>query len=126
AAQFPRGRHFFNIVDAGAMPGVFANVAAYAQGGLNLGDPEHPRRVKAGVVTTGFFATLGVPPRFGRTFTDEEGKPRAANVAILSDALWHSVYGGSDVIGRTIDLRGTKYSVVGIMPPRFGFPKESD
>src|SRR5262249_2365870 len=43
-----------------SMPGIFSSVAAFASGGLNLSDTSHPRRVAVGVVTAGFFSTLGV------------------------------------------------------------------
>lgn len=54
----PRPR-LFDIDHVRDMRDVFSHVAAYASGGLNLVDPERPRRVKAGVVSGDFFATLG-------------------------------------------------------------------
>jgi putative ABC transport system permease protein len=73
-----------DISDVAVMTGVFSSPASYASGGLNLSDPDRPLRVKAGVVTASFFATLGVTPLSGRTFTAEEGKPRGPLATILS------------------------------------------
>src|SRR5690606_17202641 len=66
----PSEGRLLSIDDVGAMTDVYSHVAAYASGGLNLDDPERPLRVRAGVVTTSFFATLGAHPIRGRTFSD--------------------------------------------------------
>jgi putative ABC transport system permease protein len=114
------------ITDLAAMVDVFSEVGAYASGGLNLADPERPRRVNVGVVTANFFGMLGVAPMRGRTFTAEEGRPEGPAVAILSQAMWTRQFGQDPVLGRTIQLGSRSYEIVGIMPARFGFPDESD
>jgi predicted permease len=120
------GPHSVTVPTVASMPDLFSSVAAFASGGLNLSDRAHPRRVNVGVVTTGFFATLGVLPKLGRPFEESEGRPDAGHVAILSDALWHTQFAGADVIGHPIDLNDERYTVVGVMPPGFSFPTESD
>jgi putative ABC transport system permease protein len=114
------------IGDVAAMSDVFSNVAAYASGGLNLADPERPQRVKVGVVTSSFFETLGIPAIRGRAFTASDGTPDAPPVAVLSHGLWTRQFGESDVLGRRIQLGMRSFEVVGVMPPRFGFPEESE
>ncbi|HEX6314803.1 MAG TPA: ABC transporter permease [Gemmatimonadaceae bacterium] len=116
----------FDITDAIAMGDVFANVAAYASGGMNLADPEQPRRVRVGVVSGGFFATIGRTAARGRVLGDADAKIGAAKVVVLSWALWHSSFGGADMLGETIPLNETRYEVIGVMPPGFSFPAESD
>jgi putative ABC transport system permease protein len=120
------GARSLDFSDVAAMPEVFSQVAAYASGGLNLEDPERPVRVRAGVVTATFFATLGARPMLGRGFTDEEGRPGGPLAVILSHRLWGVQYGGADVLERRITLHGRPYTVVGVMPPGFTFPQESD
>jgi len=115
-----------DISDVAVMAGVFSSPASYASGGLNLSDPDRPLRVKAGVVTASFFATLGVTPLSGRTFTAEEGKPRGPLATILSYGLWQRHFGGAPMLGKPITLHGRPYTVVGIMRPGFVFPDESD
>lgn len=121
-----RGEGAISVEDVQEMSQVFTRVAAFASGGLNVADPENPVRVNAGVVTASFFHTLGVRPLKGRPFTDEEGRPRGPSATILSYALWQRQYGGRDMLGRTITLHGKSYEVVGIMPPGFSFPNESE
>jgi putative ABC transport system permease protein len=44
-------------------------------------------------------------------------------VAVISHGLWSRHFGGDpEVLGRTISLSGRALRVVGVMPPRFGFP----
>ena len=118
--------HYPDINDVSALRSSFAEVAAYAAGTLNLDDPAHPTRVKVGVVTPSFFAALDRMPTRGRPFAGAEGRPRGPEVAILSDALWRGHFGGRPMLGSLISLSGRRYAVVGVMPPGFSFPDESD
>ena len=122
----PEDHSTLDIIDVGEMAEVFSHVAAYATGGLNLADREQPQRVKVGVVTVDFFATLGVAPLHGRSFDDREGKPDGPAVAIVSDGLWSRHFGREEVLGRRVQLGARSFEIVGVMPPRFGFPGESD
>ena len=121
-----RGPHFLDITDARKMTDLFSGVGAYAAGGLNLSDASNPRRVRVGVVTSNFFSLLGAAPKAGRGFNEDEGRPNGAHAAVLSDALWRDKFGGADMVGKSIELNGKTYSVVGIMRPGFNFPNESD
>ena len=125
---FPRDtRHTqVDLADAGTMHETFSSVASYAAGGINVSDAEHPIRAVAGVVTAGFFTTLGVPPLLGRTFVAEEGVPNGPRVVILSHALWRRQYGGRPIAALTAQLNGRTYQVIGVMPAGFGFPGASE
>src|SRR5262245_9427671 len=84
------------------------------------GDPE---RLTGAVVTDGFFATLGVSPQLGRSFTPDEDRPGAQRVVVLSHGLWQRRFGGDPQIsGRKITLNGNPYLIVGVMPPDFKHP----
>jgi predicted permease len=108
------------------MRDIFSHAAAYASGGLNLADPERPRRVRAGVVSGGFFGTLGVPAAHGRTIGEGDADPAAPRVVVLSWGLWQDAFGGSEVVGKTLPLNSTRYEIIGVMPRGFSFPDESD
>jgi putative ABC transport system permease protein len=82
-----------------------------------------PLSVAVSRVTPSAFAALGVTPQAGRLFSDDEGKDGAARAALLSDALWRQRFGADlNIVGRTIDLSGDLYTVVGVMRPEFRFP----
>lgn len=89
---------------------------------INDGEPE---QIPGAAVTYNMFSVLGVSPAIGRTFVAEEDKPNARRVVILSDGLWKRRFGGErNVIGKDILINGEKYSVIGVMPPKFEFPME--
>lgn len=116
----------FDITVPLSMRETFTHVAAYASGGLNLADPERPRRVRVGVVSADFFATLGVAAARGRTIAQPDGLPEAPRVVVLSWQTWQRDFGARDVIGTTIPLNTSRYEVIGVMPDGFSFPSESD
>jgi putative ABC transport system permease protein len=104
----------------------FTSVALYGSGGLNLGDNATPLRVRAAGVTAGFFNALAVPARLGRTFDTSE-ELAASAVVVLGDNLWRTRFGSDpDVAGKTTRLNGRPYTILGVMPPGFGFPEEAD
>jgi predicted permease len=91
-------------------------------GGVNLAGDGLPELVPAQRVSVDFFRVLGVAPVVGRSFTPEEDRNGGAKVVVLSDALWQRRYGGDrNLIGRTIALNGRSYTVIGVLPPDFGF-----
>src|SRR6185295_482984 len=109
--------------DFRADSGVFAHVAAYASGGLNLTGGAEPARVNITYVTDDFFTTLGRMPSEGRQPTAEEFAKNGPKVIVLSHGLWQKQFGGDRaVVGRMVQLNGRSYRVVGIMPPEFSFP----
>jgi len=76
--------------------------------------------VTAGAVGADFFQVVRMPPALGRVFLPEEDLPGRGRVVVLSDGFWKSHLGGArDVIGRTIALDGSDYTIVGVMPARF-------
>lgn len=91
---------------------------------MDIGGTERlPEQVQGAVVTAGFFSTLGVPPRIGRTFAAGDDKPHSPTLAVLSEALWRRHFDASpSVVGQTILANGLNATVVGVMPADFGFP----
>ncbi len=72
------------------------------------------------------FETLGIAPAMGRTFSNQEDRPGGPPVAVISYGLWKRRFGGSpDVLSQRIRLDGKLFSVIGVMPPNFGYPSRS-
>ena len=81
--------------------------------------------VRALRVTDGFFEVLGVPPAVGRSILRDDTRPGGAQVAILSDSLWHSAFGAdTSVIGRQLEMDNVVYTVIGVMPPGFSYVEQ--
>ena len=73
------------------------------------------------------FPLLGVNAQIGRTFSPEEDKEKGEPVVVISHSLWHRHFKGSvSILDRTINLDGRLYTVVGVMPSGFDFPKDVD
>jgi len=104
------------------VPGL-ASFAAWGRRGATLERDGRPRRLQVARVTGEFFRVLGVEPALGRTFGPGEDTPEPARVAVLSNGLWRSEFGGrASVVGSTIDLDGRPTRVLGVMPPGFAYP----
>ena len=72
------------------------------------------------LVSGSYFQTLGVSPVLGRTLVRDDEKPGAPAVAVLDYAYWQRAFGGSPgVIGRTIRLNNTAFTIVGVTEPEF-------
>ena len=91
-------------------------------GGLVFTGGDEARLVETAYVTPGFFETLGMGALHGRFLAPEEeyGDNR---LLVLSHGYWLREHGGDpEVVGRSLDMEGQAYRVVGIMPPDFAFP----
>jgi predicted permease len=101
----------------------FQDVAAFSPGwGVYVSGPTEPSHLEAARVSTNFFTTLGVTPAMGRVFQSNESSAGAWNVAILSDAVWRTLYGADrGVVGRTVKIDGTPHVIVGVMPRDLAF-----
>src|SRR5690554_5252012 len=93
---------------------------------VNLVVNGEPERISGQQVTPSFFNVLRASAALGRTFTDEEGRPGGSQVIVLSDGLWRDRFGADPlIIGKTVDINGVMREVVGVMPPRFGYPDDA-
>ena len=88
---------------------------------LNWGGQAEPQQLQASMVSPNFFDVIVVKPYRGRFFYPDEGKTIGADpVAILSYALWARRFGSDpSVVGQTITLNATSYTVIGVAPPNF-------
>ncbi|HET8922720.1 MAG TPA: ABC transporter permease [Candidatus Acidoferrum sp.] len=88
---------------------------------LNWGGQSEPIQLLGNLVSPNFFEVLGVKAYRGRTFSPDEGKKVGADpVVVLSYALWAHRFGSDDkVVGQTISLNKTSYTVIGVAPQNF-------
>lgn len=102
----------------------FESIAAFKSNSFNLTGSGEPAQLEGFRVSSGFFHTLGITPLLGRPFTESEDRPGGENDVILSYQLWQTrFHGDRGILERGIDLNGVPYSVVGVMPPDFEFPR---
>ncbi len=104
----------------------FSGMASSHGDSFTLTGLDQPLHVTAATVSGDFFSVLGVSPFLGRGFTRDEEKP-GTRVVVLSHELWQSVFHGDrSIVGRAITMDKQSYTVVGVMPPNFAFPLDSD
>ncbi|MFN2507498.1 MAG: ABC transporter permease, partial [Chthoniobacterales bacterium] len=99
----------------------------YYTGNSNLAaDGAEPERVPRAGVTTGFFAVLGVQPALGRAFVPEDDKPDTVTVAIISHGLWKRRFGSDPaIIGKQVQISARQITILGVMPPGFEYPEQT-
>ncbi|HVP62068.1 MAG TPA: ABC transporter permease [Myxococcaceae bacterium] len=102
----------------------FAAMAAYRWWEVNLTGVNEPEHLIGYQVSPELFATLGVLPSLGRGFAATEGQAGQDRVVVLSDGLWRRRFGGDPgILGKSVLLDGAGYTVIGVMPASFRFPK---
>ena len=102
----------------------FAQIGACLTTSLNVSGATNPERLRAAQLSAGFISMLGVNPAIGREFLAEEDQPGHNTVAIISHRLWQRQLGGDpEVTGRTIKVNDNKYTIIGVMPPKFAYPE---
>ncbi len=112
------GVAFPNFVDLQKQSQLFSDLAAWSSIEADVTGRNHADRLLGENVSPGYFRVLGIGPAQGREFTSQDDMGRPA--VILSHGLWQSQFGSDpNVLGRTITLSGTPFSVVGVMPAGF-------
>jgi predicted permease len=125
--QFPGMTQFAvsaaNFLDWQKQSNAFDGMALYSGGAFELTGGSKPETILGSRVTSGFFGLLGVQPMYGRVFTADEDHPGKNHEAILTYKLWKEKYGADPkVVGRTMNLDGTPYEIVGVMGPQMHKP----
>jgi predicted permease len=107
--------------------GVFKHAAAIETAEYALLGPGRAERLFGASVTPDFFRVFEVQPFLGRGFVPTDATPGQDNVIVLSHQLWMRSFGGDpDIIGKPVRMSEGPMTVVGVMPPRFDFPRLAD
>ena len=105
---------------------VFDAMSAYHYQSFTLTGADKPERVGGARVTADFTSVLGVNPASGRAFLPQEDQPGGGRVALISDRLRQRRFKSDpQVLGETLLLNGEPHTIIGVMPPDFGFPSSS-
>jgi putative ABC transport system permease protein len=105
---------------------VFDKMAAYTEATFTLTGQANPAHLEGASVSSDTFDLLGVSPELGRTFQPAEDGPNH-RVVVISDRLWRQQFKGDPgIIGGTITLDNSGYTVVGVMPASFRYPLQRE
>src|SRR5262245_27968757 len=100
----------------------FSDMAVFFDRSCNLTSDGDPEEVTGQLGTTHLFSVPGTHPILGRTFVAEDGDPNQPRVVVISYGLWQRRFGGdTQIIGRQILVNERPNTIVGVMPPNFGW-----
>jgi putative ABC transport system permease protein len=116
-----------NFMDYRGLTQVFEDAAAWWYPQLTLTETgREPLRVNAVEASANFFAVLGAQPIVGSGFPAMPFYSRD-NIAVISHRLWRERFGADPaIVGKSIVLNGPTFTVVGVMPPGFNYPNDTD
>ena len=111
-----------DFVDWQRMNKSLSSLDVFTWAGFLVRGREGAEPVTAGRVSGGFFRTLGVRPILGRDFAVGENRLDGPNVTLLSYSAWLRRFGRrNDVVGQTVSLDNTAYTILGVLPRSFSF-----
>ena len=114
-----------NFLDWKQQNTVFSAMAAETGGSFTLTGGEKPLQLRGSRVSAPYFQIFGVQPVLGRTFAKDEDQFGKNQVVVLSHRIWESQFGGDPhLIGQSIMLDGSPYTVIGILPAGTRFDRE--
>jgi putative ABC transport system permease protein len=86
-----------------------------------------PVQLESARVSGSYFSTLGAHAALGRVFNEGDDQINSPNIVVLSDRLWRERFqADANIVGQTITLNRQGFTVVGVMPANFEFPKGVD
>ena len=116
-----------NFLDWRAQNTVFEHLAAIKISNANLVLADQAERIKLSQTSANFFDVFGVGPQYGRLFVPGDEVAGHAAVAVLSDTLWRRRFAADpNVIGKPVTLDDRTYTVIGVAPPGFQYPKNTE
>jgi predicted permease len=90
---------------------------------INIATDDAVERYEGAFITANLFSMLGVAPVLGRDFNADDDRIGAPPVALISHSLWKSRFASDPaVVGRSIRANAQAATIIGVMPPGFGFP----
>ncbi len=119
-----------NFTDWRSQQKSFEAISAYSGrwgGPETISGGSEPERAYVVSVYRDFFNVLGVDPIVGRVFLPEESQPGGTPVVVVSHGFWRRRLGAdSDPGNKRLVIGDKSFNVIGVMPPGFSYPFETD
>jgi putative ABC transport system permease protein len=100
----------------------FSAIGVYRTRPFELSDTGAPEQITVAQVSSSVFSVLGVNPGVGQTFSSEDDSVDRS-VVVISDRFAQRRFAGRDAVGARLLLNRRPYTVIGVMPGSFEFPK---
>jgi putative ABC transport system permease protein len=105
----------------------FADLAVHTYASMSLTGAGEALHVQAALTSASFFEVLRANALLGRVYEDRECQPGHNTVAVLSYPFWQKHFGADrSVLGRSINLDGQAYTVIGVLPKSMQYPSVSE
>jgi putative ABC transport system permease protein len=114
---FHNGTSAGDFTDWQRLNSSFQTLEAFTGGSFNIASKDQPENIDGRQVTPGYYNMLGLPLFLGRDFLPEEGVDGKNHVVILTHKLWAHLGADPKQVGRSMQINGEPYTVVGVLPP---------
>jgi predicted permease len=105
----------------------FEDIVSWRLSVLTWTGGDSPELLRGWAVSAGFLPLMGADMTMGRGFTAEEDQPGGTPVVVVSHGFWNRAYGSEpDILGKSMTLDGTSYTIVGVAGPDLGYPSAGD
>jgi putative ABC transport system permease protein len=105
----------------------FQYIAKYGADAISVSGASQPTRTTAAAVTPDFFKVFGVEPIIGRDFNATDNRKGAAPTALVSYGYWRQYLRSEQDLSQShLKINDALYSVIGVLPSGFRFPKDVD
>jgi len=105
----------------------FQSITAFDQSIFSLASPGAAERISTTRVDGDFFRTFQSSPEIGREIGPDDNQLGHEKVAVISHALWRSLFGSAvSVLHHSLLLDGRPYEIIGVMPQGFEYPHHTD
>ena len=108
---------------------VFENLACTHKESRNLSGiaGREAERISCASVTKNFFSVIGLAPKAGRVFSEDEDKVGGPPVVVISDRLWQRAFNRDpSAIGRSVNFHDSAFTIIGVMPTEMTSPQDTD
>ena len=105
----------------------FSSMTLFQQSTYSLASQNAAIRIGGARVDSNFFPTLGSKPEIGREIDSRDAEPGHEGVVVIGHALWEQMFSAdSEVLGKSLQLDGKAYQIIGVMPEEFQYPRDTD
>jgi predicted permease len=105
----------------------FDDLAAYSTMSVVVSGGLAPERYRAARFSDNVLSALRVTPVAGRGLSADDCRPGAPAVALIAYRVWADQFHSDPAtVGQLVRINGTPTTIVGVLPPKFGFPQAQD
>ena len=119
--------NFLNYLDLRARARLLDDIGVYITDSVPIRGEGPAELVEIGQMSDGVFSVLGVEPLLGRYFNRSDDLPNGPKEVLIGEALWQRRYGRDpSIIGRVLAIGDSRWTVIGVMPANFHFPRRAE